>query len=403
MNTRAIATQIVIRVRDEGAYSNVLLPHATADLSGPDRAFVYNLVTGTLRRLRLVDAIIEQASSRHPDELDPEVRSVLEVAIAELLTDTEGATYATVNESVEAVKQLGSPRAASFVNGVLRRLVRDDIAQADQDFAHSLSVPDWLLTAAEADHGVEEAAALLAGLRQASPKIAVRVRPGAEVPSGGVAVEGIAGAFHLPRIPQPDDGLVINDAASTAVGLAVDARSGQRVLDMAAAPGGKTLHLWDQVGPEGMVVAIDSHSRRLRSARDRLDRLGVYPAWVEADGVRTPFATDSFDRVLLDAPCTGVGTLRRRPEIAMRLKSNAARKMAAQQQAMLEEAWRVTKPGGRVIYSVCTVFAVETVDIVAAYPARPPANLPGREWGSGLLLAPHLTGTDGMFIAVIEK
>ncbi len=87
----------------------------------------------------------------------------------------------------------------------------------------------------------------------------------------------------------------------------------------------------------------------------------------------------------------------------MRLKSNSARKMADQQQAMLEEAWRVTKPGGRVIYSVCTVFAAETVDIVAAYPARPPENLPGKAWGSGLLLAPHLTGTDGMFIAVIEK
>ncbi len=403
MNTRAVAAQIVIRVRDEGAYSNVVLPHATADLSDPDRAFVYNLVMSTLRRLRLVDAIIEQASSRHPDELDPEVRTVLEVAIAELLTDSQGATYATVNESVEAVKQLGSPRAASFVNGVLRRLVRDEIAQADQDLAHSLSVPDWLLAAAEADHGVDEAAALLGGLRQAAPKISVRVRPGAQVPADAVVVDGIAGAFHTPKIPQPDDGLVINDAASTAVGLAVDAQPGQRVLDMAAAPGGKTLHLWDQVGLEGMVVAIDSHPRRLRSARDRLDRLGVNPIWVEADGARTPFVEDFFDRVLLDAPCTGVGTLRRRPEIAMRLNSNSARKLASQQRAMLEEAWRVTKPGGRVIYSVCTVFAAETVDIVAAYPARPPANLPGKEWGTGLLLAPHLTGTDGMFIAVIEK
>lgn len=381
----------------------MVLPHATADLTGPDRAFVYSLVTGTLRRLRLVDAIIEQASSRRPDELDPEVRTVLEVAIAELLTDSEGATYATVNESVEAVKQLGSPRAASFVNGVLRRLVRDEIAQADHDLAHTLSVPDWLLATTEADHGVEEAAALLGGLRQASPRISVRVRPGAQVPADAVAVDGIAGAFHLPKIPLPDPGLVINDAASTAVGLAVDARPGQRVIDMAAAPGGKTLHLWDQVGPDGMVVAVDSHSRRLRTARNRLDRLGVKPIWVQADGARTPFATGSFDRVLLDAPCTGVGTLRRRPEIAMRLKSNSTRKMAAQQQAMLEEAWRVTKPGGRVIYSVCTVFAAETVDVVAAYPARPPADLPGKVWGSGLLLAPHLTGTDGMFIAVIVK
>lgn len=402
LNTRAIAAQIAIRVRDEGAYSNVLLPHETADLSGPDRAFVYSLVTSVLRKQRHVDGLIAAASSRPVGELDPEVSAVLQVAAAELLTDTKGVVYATVNESVEAVKELGHPKAASFVNAVLRRLVREIDASRNVSFSVSQSIPDWLADRLEEDHGREEAQGLIVGLRRPAPQVPIRVRPGGLVPEGADPIPGISSAYYLRALPQDFDG-VVADAASTAVGNAVDGQPGQKVLDMAAAPGGKTIQLWDQIQPGGRLVAMDRHRRRLRSARSRLRYLDVSPSWVIGDGRHSPFADGSFDAVLVDAPCTGLGTLRRRPEIAMRLEPDSPDLLAVQQRELLAEAWRVTRPGGRVVYSVCTVLATETTEVVAEYPAHPPADLPGRIWGNGLLLAPHTTGTDGMFVAVIER
>jgi 16S rRNA (cytosine967-C5)-methyltransferase len=402
VNTRAIAAQVVIRVRDEGAYSNIVLPQATSDLESADRAFVYSLVTGVLRHQRQVEEMIEAASSRPISELDPEVSAILEVAAAELLTDDKRVVYATVNESVDAIRDLGKPRAASFVNAILRRLARELDSGETPDPAVAWSVPDWVVERLQVDHGVEEASKILAGLRNPAPQIPIRVRPGRDVPEGATEVEGIASAYYLTARPTMK-GLVIVDAASTAVGNAVAATPGQRVLDMAAAPGGKTIHLWDQIQPGGELVAMDFHKRRIRSARRRLDDLGIDPSWVRADGTQAPFCDASFDAVLVDAPCTGLGTLRRRPEIAMRLDSASPDRLADQQRALLAEAWRVARPGGRIVYSVCTVFAAETVDIVADYPSRAPAEVPGRVWVNGKLLAPHNTGTDGMFIAAIDR
>ncbi len=403
MNTRAIAAGILIRIRDEGAYSNIVLPHSTENLLGPDRAFVYSLVTGSLRRLRHIDEIIETASGRPLDQLEPEVLAVLEIAIGELLTDQKGNAYATVNESVEAIKQLDRPKASGLVNGVLRGLGRNGMPKLDADAARDLSVPGWVLDSLVADHGKTRAIEMLEGLRASSPMIALRVRPGGTVPAGAQPIEGIRDAYHLTSRPQGTTGVVFADGASTAVALALAPQPGERVLDMAAAPGGKTMSLWDQSGGKAIIVAMDRHRRRLRSAKRRLDKEKVYPQWMVGDGVSIPFADDSFDAVLVDAPCTGLGTLRRRPEIAMRLDAGAPQRMAEQQRAMLAEAWRITRPGGRIVYSVCTVLAAETVAIVADYPAQPPQGLPGAIWGSGLLLTPHVTGTDGMFIAALTK
>jgi 16S rRNA (cytosine967-C5)-methyltransferase len=197
--------------------------------------------------------------------------------------------------------------------------------------------------------------------------------------------------------------LAVTDPASTAVVLALSPQPGERILDLAAAPGGKTMHLVDLAGAGSAVVALDRHRRRLDSARRRLAAAGVSPLWVCGDGRTAPLQTGSFDAVLVDAPCTGLGTLRRRPEIAMRLEAGAPARLASVQRAMLAEAWRLTRPGGRIVYSVCTVFAEETTRIVDEYPAARPRGLPGRPWGRGLLLAPHVTGTDGMFISDISR
>jgi len=403
VNTRAMAAEILLRITDHGAYSNVLLPKATGGLRRGDRAFVYSLVMGALRRLRTIDAIVAEVTGRTPEQLDAEVRGVLEVAIGELMEAEAEAVYATVNESVEAVKQLGAPRASGLVNGALRTLVRDGMPELAGDKARELSVPEWVLGKLTADHGRPAARSLLGGLRLGAPAIGIRVRPGAQPPVGATPVPGIPGAYTVSRLPDDLTGLVVSDPSSTAVAHALAARVGERVLDMTAAPGGKTSALWDATAGRIALVACDRHPRRLRSARARLDGLGVLPQWVVGDGVHAPFGDELFDAVLLDAPCTGLGTLRRRPEIAMRLKPATLDTLADQQQALLREAWRVTRPGGRIVYSVCTMFAAETVAVVDDYPAEAPTGVPGEHWGKGVLLAPHLTDTDGMFVSVIRR
>jgi 16S rRNA (cytosine967-C5)-methyltransferase len=187
-----------------------------------------------------------------------------------------------------------------------------------------------------------------------------------------------------------------------AVGLAVDGQPGLSVLDMAAAPGGKTLHLHDQLQGRGTLIAADRHQRRVLSARRRLRRLNVDLPWLVADGRRLPFAGPTFDRVLLDAPCTGLGTLRRRPEIRHRLQEDAPSRAGELQRELLEAALSVVKPEGFVAYAVCTVFPEETTEVVAGFSAQAPTGLPGRPLGKGWLLGPHLTGSDGMFISLVR-
>jgi 16S rRNA (cytosine967-C5)-methyltransferase len=175
------------------------------------------------------------------------------------------------------------------------------------------------------------------------------------------------------------------------------AQPGDRVADLAAAPGGKTMQLIDATGGPG-VLALDSSIKRvLRASRRAPEAL-----WVVGDAASPPIKAATMDRVLLDAPCSGLGTLRRRPEIRHRVTAANVTELASLQRRMLEAALGLLKPGGRLVYSVCTVTPQETVDIVRGFGARPPEGLPGRVWGDGLLLAPHITGTDGMFVAVIE-
>jgi 16S rRNA (cytosine967-C5)-methyltransferase len=151
-----------------------------------------------------------------------------------------------------------------------------------------------------------------------------------------------------------------------------------------------------------VLIASDRHPRRVASARRRLQREGADVAWVVADGIRAPFPPRTFDRVLLDAPCTGLGTLRRRPEIRHRLTPDRPARFGAGQHRLLDAALQLVKPDGLVVYAVCTVFPEETTEIVANRRATPPVGLPGRQAGKGWLLGPHLTGSDGIFISVVR-
>ncbi len=397
MAARALAATLIARIVDEGAHSNVLL----ADAGGPEQRNVHRLVQQTLRLLPPVDATIQQLSSRPLDEVQPVVRAALRVGVMELMTG--GDAHGVVNSTVEGVKQGAVPQAAGFVNAILRKVAggfQPRSTAAGQAAAWAVAAPRWLRDRLIASWGMSEADEFLQATLEV-PQIGVRIRPGSS--AIGTPIAGIPGAAHVAErsaVVAAGAAVVVMDGASVAVANAVGARPGERVLDVAAAPGNKTAALWDTMEGEGVLVAADSRARRTRNAARRMKALGVGALWVIADGRRPPFPEGGFDRILLDAPCTGLGTVRRRPEIKSRLDPGDPVRMAELQRALVAASLPLLRPGGCLVYSVCTVFPEETIDIAREFGGRPPPNLPGRTWGDGMLLGPHLTDTDGMYITL---
>ncbi|MGH8915106.1 MAG: RsmB/NOP family class I SAM-dependent RNA methyltransferase [Acidimicrobiia bacterium] len=381
LEARSIAAVVVGRVLRSGAYSNVLAETASAELSPRDRSRVKALVFGVLRRLEAVDAALEAAAQRELDSLDPALLDRLRVSGFEILYGRLPAAVA-VSAGVDLVRAV-NPRAAGLANAVLR-----GISGLERPVSAGVRLPRWLVTRLSDAWGPERAEEFAAA-SGIEPERVVRVRAGT---SGGHA--GIPGALAVDPGPIPG-GTVVQDAASIAVGNVVAAEPGMTVLDLAAAPGGKTLHLVDQVGPHGVVVALDRHRRRVEDGARRVPEA----RWVLGDGTLPPFAGRSFDRVLVDAPCSALGTLRRRPEIRFRVTEAVVEDLALLQRRILEEALELLAPGGRLVYSVCTITPEETIGVTRNLDFTPP-DLPGEVWGDGRLLAPHLTSTDGMFIAV---
>jgi len=397
LSTRALAANTLDRVLREGAYSNVLVAQVHAGRH-VDRALYQRLVYEALRQLEGVDEAITAATDRKLDRIQPEVLAVLRIGTIELRY-LRRAPHSAVSEAVDAVRQLGRPKASGFVNGVLRSVARtiDEPVPADERSGY----PQWLYERLESVFGDDTEAFMAASNQPGDTGIRSRdgVQRGKEsgVPGARYVIhdDSIAGLV--------DEGLIdVIDPASVAVVNALGVKPGDRVADLAAAPGGKTRAIADATGPGGFVVACDIHLRRLHSAQKRSSSLD-HVRWVVADAAAPPLGPESFDRVLLDAPCTGMGTLRRRPEIRHRIDPDAPGRFGILQRSMLAAALELVRPGGRLVYSVCTVFPEETTEVVSGLGGRPPMGVDGIVVGDGMLLAPHVTGTDGMYITVFDR
>ncbi len=396
---RAAARRIVTRVLRSGAYSNLVARTETGDLIGGDAGLARRLAYDTLRNLLRIDRTISAVSTRAIESIDVEVLDVLRVGVNELLF-AGTADHAAVDSAVEVARSINRG-AAGFTNAVLRAVIRQgepDLPEGEEGSALQSGQPRWIYRLMVNAWGREEADSFFA-VSQSEASRTARLRFGVP-PEGAVPVAGIADAYELPADSYVPENMTVQDGSSIAVGLALDPQAGERILDMAAAPGGKSLHIADQLNGQGVVIASDVHLRRVNSAASRWTDSSV--RWCAADGRRTPYRSQSFDRVLVDAPCSGLGTLRRRPEVRYRLDQGSLTAMASRQRQMLAEAQRVVRPGGVIIYSVCTVTPEETVDITDGLPTEPLDGLPGRPWSGGWLLGPHLTGTDGMFITRIK-
>ncbi|MFM7061821.1 MAG: 16S rRNA (cytosine(967)-C(5))-methyltransferase RsmB [Actinomycetes bacterium] len=424
---RDVALDAMVRI-DDGAFSHVLLPTMLrrSALSAADRGQVTALVYGTLRGRGRCDHLLEQVLDRPLDALEVPVRAGLRLGVQQLITGVPA--HAAVGETVEAIGRV-RPKAKGFANGVLRSVARlgpdwpwprgDD----DAALAVRTSHPEWIVRRFREDLGPDAALAILEADDE-TPALTLRVNrnratvaevrdelevAGVHVEVGHLAPDALVvrGTGDPRALPAVRDGRATpQDEGSQAVVVAVDARPGERVLDIAAAPGGKTTGLAEAMGGHGLVAAGDRYAGRTRLVRDAAVRLGLADVRTfVADGRALPFAPGSFDRVLLDAPCSGLGVLRRRAETRWRLSPDDPELLAELQRDLVVEAAAMVRPGGTLVYSVCTLTSPETLGVddhvAAVLPDWAALEIPGVPWiphGRGALLRPDAVGSDSMFL-----
>jgi len=394
---RAAAYEVLLRVFEQDAYADRAFRTAARDLDERDRALAQRLAYGTVQRVRTVDHAIETLGKRPVRKLDPPVRAALRLG-AYQLGYTGTAPHAAANESVELVRRARLERAVPFTNAVMRRLASGmrGLLDALPDGPLKESYPDWIYETWVRDLGAEDALALMR-VQNEPLETVVRLIRG---PAPGEPTD-IPGAYSVHRVDPvalAEGRVWPQSRGSQLAGLVVGSEDGERTLDLCAAPGGKSMQL------RGEVTAVESDSSRASELRENLARVGaVNVTVVEADGTDLPPELTGFDRAIVDAPCSGLGVLVGRPDLRWR-----ARPLPELQLALLRGAAERVRPGGTIVYSVCTINADENEAIVDATGLE---VVPlGEEWPAFthprrpefLLTLPHVHRTTGFFIARLK-
>jgi 16S rRNA (cytosine967-C5)-methyltransferase len=403
---RFAAYEVLLRVFEDDAYADRVLRTAAAGLDERDRALAQRLAFGAVQRKRTLDHAIETIGRRRVRRLDPPVRAALRLGAYQLAFVDGVPRYAAVNESVELVRRARLERAVPFTNAVLRRLAEGIRPLVDglpdgtaREAALKHSYPDWVAETWWRELGSDGARALMRAQNEPAELVVRLVRGEID----GTRDAEIEGAWHVEQIDEralAEGRIWPQSRASQLVGLAVGAREGDHTLDLCAAPGGKATML------AGDVVAIEVNEARARELEQNAGRLGASQVRVVvADGRALPPELDGFDRALVDAPCSGLGVLNQRPDLRWR-----AEPLPELQLELLRAAAERVRPGGTIVYSVCTVNADESEAVVDASGLDVDPTL-GDEWPrfrhakrpEFLQTLPHVHGTAGFFVARLRR
>jgi 16S rRNA (cytosine967-C5)-methyltransferase len=443
---RGEAIRILARVDTEGGFADILIDHALrtdALTDVRDRGMLTELVMGTLRRRGTLDTVLAPHLSRSLEKTDPSVRNALRLAVYQLLY-MRVPDRAALFETVEAVKALRGEQVAGFANGVLRSVLRDGtrVKLPDGPWAARVgaecSAPEALATALMRTMGGTEASAFLAEALE-KPPFTVRANPfcitrdaliallaeGGREPSpcrfaaDGVVL-GAPSAIHTDTDFRQGRYLVMDEGAQLIAPLLSPA-PGEAILDACAAPGGKTTHLAALSGGKAAITATDLSEARVAMLRETIARLhapGIETCVHDWSASTLPGAEGRFDKALVDAPCTGMGIIRRNPDAKWRFKPEDPGRMAALQLSILRNVWRALKAGGTLLYCTCSPLREEDEQVVETFASEEGATRVGR----GVILArgwpgpqdavseeghvrlvPQRHGTDGFFAALLRK
>jgi 16S rRNA (cytosine967-C5)-methyltransferase len=436
----------ILREVEAGAFSSVLLAAHEPALKPVDRALTHELVLGVLRWQLWLDKLIEHYAKRRAESLDLAVLLALRLGLYQLRFLTRVPVSAAVNESVNLVRSARVSSAAALVNAVLRRAIRErdydpavEVVDPLEKLAVETSHPAWLIRRWIESFGRDEAEAF-ARANNLVPPMAFRLVKGdlggilAQLGEAGGIVEAstvaenawrVSGATSLIRELAANGQIHLQDEASQLVAQTVAALPGERILDLCAAPGGKTTLIAqrasnndtadkrasnnpadectrnsDTPGSSTLIVASDVSAKRLETVLKitALHNLTSIKSLLLDAAQNLPFANSVFDRILIDAPCSGTGTLRRNPEIRWRISEHDIHELAAQQKLFLSNAVRVLKAGGQLVYSTCSVERDENEEVIADFLREHPqfkTTNTRRLW-------PQHEGTDGFFIASLQ-
>jgi len=395
---RRAAYEVLLRVFEQDAYADRAFRTAAAGLDERERAFAQRLAYGAVQRVRTLDHAIETLGKRPVRKLDPPVRAALRLG-AYQLAYTETAPHAAANESVELVRGARLERAVPFTNAVMRRLAAGmrGLLDALPDGALKESYPDWIAEVWTRDFGAETALALMRAQNEPLETVVRLVR--GDPPGEPTDVPGAYRVARVDELAVAEGRIWPQSRGSQLAGLAVGSQDGERVLDLCAAPGGKATQL------RGEVTAVEVDPGRARELRENIARLGASNVHVvEADATALPPELSGYDRALVDAPCSGLGVLAARPDLRWR-----SRPLPELQLELLHSAAERVRPGGTILYSVCTMNADENEAVVEASGL---SVVPlGEEWPQFvhprrpefLLTLPYGNGTSGFFIARLTQ
>lgn len=431
---RACAYRVLRRVFEQDAYADRALHSCAQGLPPREHAQAMRLSYGAIQRIGTLDPAIERLSGRRIAKLDPAVLAALRLGLYELLYSGAPAEHAIVDEAVELVKRARS-RGHGLVNAVLRRAAREGHAvlgplddSTPQGAAVAHSHPAWLAQMWWAQLGPERARALMAAdnepaehalrvntLRADPAQVAARLQEragskllGAELPEAIV----LAKPLDLRSSELWREGAVIAQSrAAMLISRLLDPQPGESVLDLCAAPGGKSTHIAALMRGRGRILALERHPGRARQLQETVTRLGAGNVEVQLADASLPRPPgESFDRVLLDAPCSGLGTLQGHPDLRWRAGEQRIRELADLQCKILGAAAEAVRPGGTLLYATCTISATENerqieafLDSHAEFELQPALPAAGAQDGQFVITLPDRDRTAGFFAAKLKR
>lgn len=445
-SAREIALDILVKVEQQGAYSNLLLNSSLQKtaISREDAGLVTELVYGTISRMNTLDYVLGGFVNKGVAKLQPWVRNLLRLSLYQIMYLDRIPSHAAVNEAVNIAKKRGHKGISGMVNGVLRSVLRagdlpvlaQDLTQAER-ISIQYSHPQWLVECWIAEYGVDTAEAICVANNE-PPAVSVRVNTtmisreallkqmteqglhasASEVSPCGIVVKG---GGNLALSSWYRDGYIsVQDESSMLVAEAVAPEPGMRVLDCCAAPGGKTTHMGELMKDEGYIFANDLHPHKAKLISDQAMRLGldsVVTGSEDALDLEHTLEHHSFDRILLDAPCSGLGVIRRKPDLKWRKQPEDVASIASLQRQLLQSVSKLLKPGGILVYSTCTTAQAENSEVVADFLKHNPdfisVTFDSSLWnrlegtalaeGEGIQLLPHHYGSDGFYISRLQR